>query len=273
MLDRGISLDSAVEPDRIKLSRGTRLHTGKSQDELCYYSPGARVPRGPWRHPFDVEWKLLTAGPYRWPNVVGIVTPQVSDKVREMLLLEAQRVEIGHKAQKMETIKEFAWEVWKPFANKSSIIRCLGFSIRAPGQTTTTVGQKGARIGLHVDSWFNAKADRRDSAANRLCLNLGRSSRTLLFINISLSSIVRILKDRGLEPPLNSPSQVGRLFMQVFPNYPVVSLDIRPGEAYLAPTENIIHDSSTKRRRALDITLTFLGHFRASSTKTTVSNT
>ena len=49
--------------------------------------------------------------------------------------------------------------------------------------------------------------------------------------------------------------------MRSCPNYPVARLRIDPGEAYILPTDNLIHDASTEGTRCPDITLTFLGFF------------
>jgi hypothetical protein len=57
------------------------------------------------------------------------------------------------------------------------------------------------------------------------------------------------------------PSAIARDFMRAFPSYPAVRLRIRPGEAYIAPTENIAHDGSTIGMDAMDITLTVIGRF------------
>ena len=46
--------------------------------------------------------------------------------------------------------------------------------------------------------------------------------------------------------------------------YPVVRLQIDPGEAYIMPADNLLHDASTERTRFPDITLTFLGYFAPS---------
>jgi hypothetical protein len=54
---------------------------------------------------------------------------------------------------------------------------------------------------------------------------------------------------------------VGHRFMKKFPDYPVVRLRIDPGEAYILPTDNLIHDASTEEKQFPDITLTFLGSF------------
>ena len=47
--------------------------------------------------------------------------------------------------------------------------------------------------------------------------------------------------------------------MRAFPDYPVVRLTIRPGEAYIAPTENLIHDGSTLGMTSPDLALHMIG--------------
>jgi hypothetical protein len=49
--------------------------------------------------------------------------------------------------------------------------------------------------------------------------------------------------------------------MKYYPEYPVVKLRIAPREAYIAPTENMIHDGCTVDKNRPDLKLMFLGHF------------
>jgi hypothetical protein len=49
--------------------------------------------------------------------------------------------------------------------------------------------------------------------------------------------------------------------MQLYPTYPVVRLRIGPGEGYIAPTENVIHDGSTIGMTKWDLYLTMLDYF------------
>jgi hypothetical protein len=53
-------------------------------------------------------------------------------------------------------------------------------------------------------------------------------------------------------------------FMTLFPSYPVVRVRIHPGEAYVAPTENILHDGSSIDMNAMDITFSIRGRFSLS---------
>ena len=45
------------------------------------------------------------------------------------------------------------------------------------------------------------------------------------------------------------------------PTYPVVAIEIAPGEAYIAPTEDLIHDGCSEGMKNNDVCLTMLGYF------------
>jgi hypothetical protein len=49
--------------------------------------------------------------------------------------------------------------------------------------------------------------------------------------------------------------------MRQFPTYPVLRLRVKPGEAYIAPTDNLIHDGSSVGKQFPDITIHNLGYF------------
>ncbi len=51
-------------------------------------------------------------------------------------------------------------------------------------------------------------------------------------------------------------------FCALFPAYPVIKLRVGPDEAYVAPTESLIHDGNTEGGSRLDIDLMVRGHFR-----------
>ena len=52
------------------------------------------------------------------------------------------------------------------------------------------------------------------------------------------------------------------MFFKYFPDYPVLKIEQKPYEYYIAPTDNCIHDGATLERRSLDIVMTYLGHFK-----------
>jgi hypothetical protein len=49
--------------------------------------------------------------------------------------------------------------------------------------------------------------------------------------------------------------------MRSWPDYPAIRLQVNPGEAYILPTDNMVHDASTEGSIFPDINLTYLGRF------------
>jgi hypothetical protein len=148
-------------------------------------------------------------------------------------------------------------------------IKSLGIHINQAGLITTTIDAieflpRQPHVGLHLDSWEKAPIRRRHLSSNRICINLGNEPRYFLFINLSLMKMFEMLGFstavdishyyRGIELPDK--------FMRTFPDYPVIKLALAPNQAYIAPTENIIHDASTLDKQELDLSLTFIGKFR-----------
>lgn len=129
--------------------------------------------------------------------------------------------------------------------------------------TCTTNKETNLLIGLHLDSWDRKAFNKRSSARNRLCINLGKTTRYLLFINQTLRQIsymvnIPLGKQDHYE---NNPTHLLKAFMEQNPKYPVIKVAIEPGQAYIAPTENIIHDGCYSDESNLDISWTFLGYF------------
>ena len=48
-------------------------------------------------------------------------------------------------------------------------------------------------------------------------------------------------------------------FFKEFSSYPVIRIKLNPGEAYIAPTDNIIHDGSSLGQLRHDMNLTIRG--------------
>jgi hypothetical protein len=144
--------------------------------------------------------------------------------------------------------------------------RSLGALSRSAGLLTCTYDEQNrCLIGLHIDNFFARPLDSRSAAPNRLCINIGDSPRYLLFINLTLLQIQTMLRGGGVgETDLTQADwRIDRLFLSRFPDYPVVQLRIDPGEAYIAPTENLIHDSTTFGLGGPEASITLLGRFEA----------
>jgi hypothetical protein len=109
---------------------------------------------------------------------------------------------------------------------------------------------------LHVDQWDYRLLDERQCSRWRVAINIGASPRWFLFIPRTLEEIAA-----GCDPK-SDPNVVAREFLARSPQVGVVRVRIDPGEAYLAPTENLIHDASSLGNRVECRNLVFRGHFR-----------
>lgn len=137
--------------------------------------------------------------------------------------------------------------------------RVLGVSAGASGLLTATIDPRiSRRIGLHVDDWDRKNDEKRGNARLRLCINLGTETRFLLIVPIALHVAAHWKASLGL---MNvKGSDFGReLIHRLKP--PVIRIPIPPLYAYLAATENLIHDASTASMSSVDLAWTVLGHF------------
>jgi hypothetical protein len=114
---------------------------------------------------------------------------------------------------------------------------------------------------MHLDSWYRAPIAGRASSPNRICINLGSNRRYLVFVNLTLRGMMKMCEvDLGVLDS-TAPATLIRLFMSKFVDYPVIRISIDPGAAYIAPTENLLHDGSTFGMLCSDVTLTIRGRF------------
>lgn len=114
-------------------------------------------------------------------------------------------------------------------------------------------------IGMHLDSWEGDHLNMRHNSRNRICINLGKQARYLLFYNIS---IIKMAERIDFDPiKKNDVNLIYKIFASKFPDVPIYRLKIEPNEAYIASTEFIIHDGSSWHSEFPDINLTFRGRF------------
>jgi hypothetical protein len=130
-----------------------------------------------------------------------------------------------------------------------------------PGLTTTTFNKAtGAFIGLHFDNFEAFQSENRKEARNRICLNLGQQSRFLYVLPIGFNSIKRLLDIKNSDYGLSTVDVIGRI-LELYPEYPVLRMEVGPFEYYVASTEYYIHDGSTIRSDKPDINLAIRGFF------------
>ncbi len=142
-------------------------------------------------------------------------------------------------------------------------LEAVGFLVKRGDIETATIG-KGKYAGLHVDSWDDLQISKVGaSAANRISINLGNYDRYLLFIDLTLEEIYKNLELKN-KPEIDeyNSTRLAYDFLSTNTQYPVCKLRVKPYEAYIAPTENIIHDGSTVGSKSSDITFITRGHFK-----------
>jgi len=277
-LYRGIQIEFAQpeisqETARIQLSHGTIGAFDLPIDGLRYH-PGALVPQEPWREPTPEEYSLLVNPDCRCSSELAVTMLRIPDWIRAPLEERLDQFEIRDRwdpnclerhldiQPMMNAINHFLQAQLEEYQPD---LLTLYFS--PPGlKTLTKVDNrerrlaKAAYLGLHLDSW-DRTLRATSSVKQRLCLNLGREERHFLFINLPLPELLTAV---GMTQPavLSNADRTlfsGHRFMKLYPSYPVVKLRLAPGEAYIAPTSQIIHDGTSVGKRYPDVTLHALG--------------
>jgi len=246
---------------RIELSSGTHLANASATIEppdSVVYEKGARVPREPWRRPSAEEARsLITAErPHDLANSVAIV--------RLPRDLSADACQVIRNVT-LETVEAELLTPLRRICELGEPLHCIGVSKSRPNLKTVTINHDIRRFnGLHVDNWDGLDLHSRHLATNRICINIGKGDRYFLFLPVSLMEMADLLaKEIGpdWEPPRRY-SLIGRQFMERLPDMPVVRCRLTPGEAYIAPTENLVHDGSSLGQSEIDEQFTIRGRIR-----------
>lgn len=124
-----------------------------------------------------------------------------------------------------------------------------------PGKTCLTVGGEGLRLGLHLDNWDRLPAAERHASRNRVNLNLGPEPRWFMFADLDVVAT---------HPPDVVPTtdSTRELIRRSATPVRVVRLRVPAGWAYIAPTENLVHDAGSEGQREGTRHTSALGRFR-----------
>ena len=277
--DIKIILDKEIEINEVPISINSG--TLKLQSELIEqhgYLPNSYVPNHTWRWINQSEISILIASADQikeWTlgGYIGVI--KILDSLIEPL---RNKLEIDSSSIKDISLESLQTDYHSIIENISSYLQSyllssdeinyLGIQRHQPGLVTSTVDRirylpKLPHVGLHLDSWQKAPLRRRHLSKNRICINIGRETRYFLFINLSVLKMAQLL---GLSTATDFAQyyrgiEIPDKFMNAFPDYPVIRLALGPNMAYIAPTENMIHDATSLGKVELDFSLTFLGRF------------
>lgn len=201
----------------------------------------------------------MVSSPFHWPASTCVA----SFPINQNALAEIDRAsKYRFDGPTSEESKILGRELWDSIRDSSPLFShddpdWLGLSQRPSGLRTSTFDvNTGLRIGFHLDSWDRIALNQRNFTRNRLCINLGSRTRSLLFVPADIGSVLHALSNDSAVHSAN----IGERFCRRFPSAPVLELEIPPGHAYLAPTENIIHDGHSDPSPAPDLTIAWIGH-------------
>ncbi len=257
---------------RIMVNSGTEQATFDANVPIAY-CPRARVPKEDWRTPTVAEDACLMAvspptGPGTWISVIRIPDVVMAPLVALGLTSIERDRDLGNLAA-TDCYRDACATVLRYLARFSigDAQPILG-GVRAnpPGLRTATFdAASNCYIGLHVDNWDHLPLDAKAKATNRIGINVGTEDRYFVYINLGLKRMVDHLADVAPDERViaDQGSSIGQTFLRAYPSYPVVKLRVGAGEAYVAPTENLMHDGCTVGKRHLDLHLSVRGHFRA----------
>lgn len=256
-------------PERLSASDGVREAVALGHDPRLF-KPGALAPREPWRPLSETELAGLAARTGRGAtNFVALVKlpRQVAALGSQLGRLSAlSKLDRGKPTDDLAAMQaSLAEGVLAHFAAGDNP-RTLGIVVCDSGLPTLTTDLDDHLLwGLHVDSWFGGPTNGRCISPNRMGINIGTQPRRMQIIDLGLDEIAALLPDPPGAPPA-SPYDLGLRFMRAYPDYPVTALTIHPGEAYIAATENLIHDGNSMGLTDPDVLFTILGEFTPPST-------
>ncbi|MCX4098520.1 hypothetical protein [Nocardia sp. alder85J] len=269
---RGLTL-TLPAADRAELSAGVRPAAETSCADT--YSEGCFVPRAPWRAPTRHERAVLsgTPGPGALPGdwiavvpVPGRVLAACTELRAASATGDAAAVDalIEGPIGRVALVEALRWATGLTDPARPGTRTPFLYGRTPAGNPTMTTGSHGRRVGLHVDSWDDGPLAERAAAANRVSANLGHRDRYLLFVNAPLRVMAAALRERDLLDGAADPRfALGQRFMTVFPRYPVTRLVVHPGEAYIAPTDNMLHDGYAEPHGQIDVQFSCRGWFVA----------
>ncbi len=258
------------EFDRITLSEGTSLTT-EINGQPC--SSAVLIPKGRWRIPSRLESKNLALAwnePSSFQQISVIKLPDTLIRVLKKANLAGCR-----RKEEVMALEETAYwnETCLPLIDsfidklrrKEDELQRHKLHVGVPKLDMVTTGRNGEYTGLHLDSWEKAeKLSERSLSRNRICINLGNSPRYFLVLNLNLQQVFNIsdtTKTLDFESLKRNEYTYSWEFLHDNPDYPITRVKVNPYEAYIAPTENMLHDGSTEGMKGLDIHLTYRSFF------------
>lgn len=212
------------------------------------YQNNSFVPNSDWRR---VLKENSLDKPFELANSIALIKLKKFDKKQSKSVLQLAKLALENL---------FLDELLS--VSDSEEVYFTGLATHPPNLSTVSRNSSSDKfVGLHIDSWDNLPLIQRGLSTNRICINLGSQERYLLFIRYTLAELEVLM---NLNYAGQRPDKLVVDFLKANPKTEVFRLKVLPGEAYVAPTENIIHDGSNLGTTEVDQNLMCRSRFLVS---------
>jgi hypothetical protein len=265
--------------ERFEISSGVVLANGFDIYQNRQYKSNAYKPKDDWRKINTHEKELLFTNDVNIDNNASLSLVKIPIAVQKIIedigfqVVNSYEHFINLFSDKPDLFNDlnlqlayFLSEVIQSDKPLSSS-KLLCFSYENPKIETIAYDQNDDKyFGLHLDCSEGAKVTKREKNTNRISINIGNEPRYLLYLNVSINTMIEMIKSKFPEIETQKEDITDRelvtLFFKHYPDYPVIRVKQEPFDAYIAPTDNIIHDGSTLDKSSPDMTIVFTGYFK-----------
>lgn len=253
---------------RLSVTRGVRQVFGLELEGMAAYEDGALIPAGDWcpvkdetslsivdcvreANPFVA---LIDVGRYVWPLwELGVLS---DDNIQN--IAANVKVETWYESMLWPYLKDLFGDIE---------LRYNGANYNPGRQLTTTINYRTDRaLGLHLDTWEVVSIRERRKSLYRLCINVGRKDRHFIFgtrpTDLYMTDEFELYYHQGKRRYSYTDQLRDRAPHEALE---LCRLRIMPGEAYIAPTDLLVHDASTAEIDGMGATFAVRGAFQFSS--------
>lgn len=289
-LKKGIMIHNQLSEgyDIISINSGSVLHNDRIADDVDFngfqytpqYDEDAYIVKRDWRQLSPVEKHALR--PTSYCNDYNTV--YLGD-IPDDLKMCFKRLALDNSKSRDEVLQKFSRDaqITKElsvkldsflfnYANKKPYsFHCIGVNhpnieMVACDTTKLPPNFKPSDVkymGLHNDGTKLMSIYTAHKFGNRISINLSSESRSFIFVNLSMIQAFNMLKKKvSLNEKDINIANIPQIFFKHFPDYPVLKIDLKPYQYYIAPTDNCFHDGSTLGKVNLDICLIYFGSFQ-----------
>ncbi|WP_059006478.1 hypothetical protein [Streptomyces specialis] len=264
MLLPGITLSVLSDlfgPSDIMISSGVRPLPGPAAAE------SALVPRDDWRPLTDDEFAVLSPGApvplYDRMTLVDLDPGDLERSQRRLLPLLAgaseSREPTGPAEPRKAAIREVCDRLLATLARRGGItcetVGPADAVVHRPGRLSTAYNyDRRFFMGLHLDNHQDHALTERHLAYPLTVVNLGFADRYVHFVNLRVTALCAMLREAGHGIPATTHA-LKNAFFAAHPSCPVLRVRLRPGQAYLVNTQDVLHDGATNDRGLPDVSL------------------